>query len=147
MAITQAICNSFKQELLEAIHNFKLSGGDTFKIALYAAAATLDKTTTAYSATNEITNTAGTAYTAGGATLTRIDPFLNGDAGILDFADVVWGPAASFTARGALIYNASDSNKAVAVFDFGSDKTVSNGTFTIAWPVPDVSNALIRLGP
>lgn len=146
MAITQAIANSFKQELLEAIHNFKNAGGDTFKVALFTSTAALDASTTAYSSTNEITNAAGTAYTAGGATLTRIDPFLDGGKGILDFADVSWGPAASFTARGALIYNASDGNKAVAVLDFGEDKIVSNGTFTITWPTPDASNALIRLG-
>jgi len=131
MAITQAMCTSFKKELLEAVHNFKNSGGDTFKIALYTSSATLSAATTAYSATNEVS---GTNYTAEGNTLTRVDPSSSGTTGFTDFADTTWS-SATMTARGALIYNSSDSNKAVAVLDFGADKSSSGGDFTIQFPV------------
>jgi hypothetical protein len=142
MAITQAVCNSFKKELFQGIHNFNSSGGDAFKISLYTSAATLDKTTTAYSATNEVAN--GSGYTTGGNTLTRVDPALSGDTAIVDFADSAW-TTATFTARGALIYNSTDSNASVVVLDFGSDKSVSSGTFTIIFPTADASNAIIRI--
>ena len=141
MAITQAMCTSFKKELLEAVHNFKNSGGDTFKIALYTSSATMSAATTAYSATNEIS---GTGYTAGGNTLTRVDPSSSGTTGFTDFADTTWSTA-SITARGALIYNDTDSDKAVAVLDFGADKTASGGDFTITFPAADASNAIIRI--
>ena len=141
MAITQAMCTSFKKELLEAIHNFKNSGGDTFKIALYTSSASLDASTTAYSTSNEIS---GTGYTAGGNTLTRVDPSSSGTTGFTDFSDTTWS-SASITARGALIYNDSDSDKAVAVLDFGADKTASGGDFTITFPAADASNAIIRI--
>ena len=141
MAITQAMCTSFKQELLEAVHNFKNSGGDTFKIALYTSSATLSAATTAYSTTNEVS---GTNYTAGGNTLTRVDPSSSGTTGFTDFADTVW-TSATITARGALIYNDSDSDKAVAVLDFGADKSSSGGDFTIQFPAADASNAIIRI--
>jgi hypothetical protein len=141
MAITQAMCTSFKKELLEAVHNFKNSGGDTFKIALYTSSATLSAATTAYSATNEVS---GTGYTAAGNTLTRVDPSSSGTTGFTDFADTTWS-SASITARGALIYNDSDSDKAVAVLDFGADKTASGGDFTITFPAADASNAIIRI--
>jgi|TARA_R110002124_G_scaffold273996_2_gene443662 hypothetical protein len=141
MAITQAMCTSFKKELLEAVHNFKNSGGDTFKIALYTSSATMSAATTAYSATNEIS---GTGYTAGGNTLTRVDPSSSGTTGFTDFADTTWS-SASITARGALIYNDTDSDKAVAVLDFGADKTASGGDFTITFPAADASNAIIRI--
>lgn len=141
MAITQAMCTSFKVELMQGIHNFDASGGDSFKIALYSSAATLGAGTTAYSATNEIT---GTGYDAGGKALARVDPTSGGTTAFADFADASW-PGASFTARGALIYNASDGNRAVCVLDFGSDKTVSDGTFTIQFPAADASNAIIRI--
>ena len=141
MAITQAMCTSFKKELLEAVHNFKNSGGDTFKIALYTSSATMSAATTAYSATNEVS---GTGYTAGGNTLTRVDPSSSGTTGFTDFADTTWSTA-SITARGALIYNDTDSDKAVAVLDFGADKTASGGDFTITFPAADASNAIIRI--
>ena len=141
MAITQAMCTSFKKELLEAVHNFKNSGGDTFKIALYTSSATLSAATTAYSTTNEVS---GTNYTAGGNTLTRVDPSSSGTTGFTDFADTSW-TSATITARGALIYNDSDSDKAVAVLDFGADKSSSGGDFTIQFPAADASNAIIRI--
>ena len=141
MAITQAMCTSFKQELLEAVHNFKNSGGDTFKIALYTSSASLGASTTAYSTSNEIS---GTGYTAGGNTLTRVDPSSSGTTAITDFADTTWS-SSTITARGALIYNNSDSNKAVAVLDFGADKISSGGDFTIQFPAADASNSIIRI--
>jgi len=141
MAITQAMCTSFKVELLEGVHNFKNSGGDTFKIALYTSSATMSASTTAYSTTNEVS---GTGYTAAGNTLTRVDPTSSSTTAYTDFADTTWS-SASITARGALIYNSSDSNKAVAVLDFGADKTASGGDFTITFPAADASNAIIRI--
>ena len=144
MAITSAICTSFKQELLVGTHNFTATSGDTFKIALYTSSATLGASTTAYSTSNEITNTSGTAYTAGGATLTSVTPTTSGTTALCDFADVSY-TSASFTANGALIYNDDQSDKAVAVIAFGSDKTVTSGTFTIQFPTADATNAIIRL--
>ena len=142
MAITQAMCTSFKKELLEAKHNFLLSGGNDFKIALYTSSATMSASTTAYSATNEIS---GTNYTAEGESLTRIDPSSSGTTGFTDFADISW-TTATFTARGALIYNETTSgDPAVIVLDFGADKTATAGTFTIAFPAADASNAIIRI--
>jgi hypothetical protein len=143
MAITQAICNSFKTELLTATHNFTASTGDTFKLALYTSSASLDKTTTAYSATNEVGNS-GT-YAAGGGALTSVTPVLSSDTAVCDFSPDLSFTSATITARGALIYNSSKSNKAVAVLDFGSDKTSTNGTFTVIFPTPDAANAIIRL--
>ena len=151
MAITSAICSSFKQELLEGKHDFQTSGsgGHSFKIALYTSSATLGASTTAYSATNEITNTAGSAYTAGGAALTNTGVGLTSTTAFTDFSDVQY-TSASFTANGALIYNTttdggSSTTNAVAVIAFGSDKTATNGTFTIQFPANDSSNAIIRL--
>ena len=151
MAITSAICSSFKQELLEGKHDFQTSGsgGHSFKIALYTSSATLGASTTAYSATNEITNTAGTAYTAGGAALTNTGVGLTSTTAFTDFSDVQY-TSASFTANGALIYNTttdggSSTTNAVAVIAFGSDKTATNGTFTIQFPANDSSSAIIRL--
>lgn len=141
MAITQALANSFKQELLVATHNFTVTTGDVFKIALYTSAATLDASTTAYSATNEVT---GTGYTAGGNTLTNVTPVLSSGTAICDFADTTW-TTATITARGALIYNSSKSNKAVLILDFGSDKTATAGDFTIVFPTADSTNAIIRI--
>lgn len=141
MAITQAMPTSFKQEILVGTHNFTTSTGDTFKIALYTSSATLGAGTTAYSATNEVS---GTGYVAGGNTLTSVTPTTSGTTALVDFADTSWSNA-SFTARGALIYNSSKSNRAVAVLDFGEDKTVSSGTFTIQFPAADASNAIIRI--
>ena len=144
MAITSAICSSFKQELLQGKHNFASSGGDTFKLALFTSSASLGAATTDYSTSNEVTNTSGTAYTAGGATLTRSGVGLTGTTAFTDFSDVTYS-SASFTANGALIYNDTQSDKAVAVIAFGGDKTVSSGTFTIQFPTADASNAIIRI--
>lgn len=141
MPNAQAICNSFKQELGVGTHNFTLSTGNVFKIALYTSASTMGASTTAYSATNEVS---GTGYTAGGATLTNVTPVLSGSTAVFDFADVSWSTA-TFTARGALIYNTSASNKAVMSLDFGSDQVVSSGTFSVVFPTPDASNAILRL--
>ena len=141
MAITSAICNSFKQEILVGTHNFTASSGDSFKIALYTSSASLGAGTTAYSTSNEIS---GTGYTAGGAALTSVTPVLDSSTAVCDFADVSF-TSASFTANGCLIYNTSQSDKAVAVIAFGGDKTVSSGTFTIQFPTADASNAIIRI--
>ena len=144
MAITSAICNSFKQEILVGTHNFTASTGDTFKIALFTSSATLGASTTAYSATNEITNDAGSAYTAGGEDLTSVTPVLDSSTAVCDFDNVSW-TSATFTANGALIYNSSQSNKAVCAIAFGGDKTATNGTFTVQFPTADASNAIIRI--
>lgn len=141
MAITTAMCTSFKKEVLEALHDFNASGGSVFKIALYTSAADLGAATTAYSATNEVS---GTGYTAGGNTLTNIDPVTSGTTGFADFADTTWTDA-TITAAGALIYNSSQSNRAVAVLSFGGDKTSTNGDFVVQFPVADASNAIIRI--
>jgi len=144
MAITSAICNSFKAEVLQALHNFTASSGNTFKLALYTSSATLNKSTTAYSSTNEISNTSGSAYSAGGATLTSVTPALSTDTACCDFADVSY-TSASFTANGCLIYNDTNGDRAVCAIAFGSDKTVTSGTFTIQFPTADASNAIIRI--
>jgi hypothetical protein len=141
MAITQTTCTSFKKELLEAVHNFT---SHTFKIALYTDSADLGAGTTVYSTTNEITNTSGTAYTAGGKALTTIAPTSSGTVAFVDFENISW-TSASFTARGALIYNSSASNKAVAVLDFGSNRVVSNDTFEVQFPVSSATTAIIRI--
>jgi hypothetical protein len=143
MAITQTMCTSFKKELLEGKHNFLLTGGNTFKIALFTSSASLGASTTVYASSgmNEVT---GTGYTAGGNTLTRIDPSSSGTTALTDFADTSWSTA-TFTARGALIYNVTNGNRAVLVLDFGADKTVTAGTFTITFPTADASNAIIRI--
>jgi hypothetical protein len=143
MAITQAVCTSFKKELLQAQHNFTTSTGNTFKIALYLSTATMDATTTVYSTSNETT---GTNYTAGGNTLV-IGSSLPGTSGTTawaDFDDSTWATS-TITARGALIYNSTSSNKSVVVLDFGSDKTSSAGSFTIVFPTADATNAIIRI--
>ena len=145
MAITSAICTSFKQELLVGTHNFTATSGNTFKIALFTSSASLGAGTTAYSTSNEITNSSGTAYTAGGATLTSVTPTTDGTTAVCDFADVSW-TSASFTANGCLIFNDShSSDAAVCAIAFGGDKTVSSGTFTIQFPTADASNAILRI--
>ena len=144
MAITSAICTSFKQEILVGTHNFTATSGNTFKIALFTSSASLGASTTAYSTSNEITNASGTAYTAGGATLTSVTPALSGTTAVCDFADVSY-TSASFTANGALIYNDTNADKACAVIAFGSDKTVTSGTFTIQFPAAVADNAIIRI--
>ena len=138
MANTQTIATSFKAEILQGIHD----AADTYKMALYTSAATLGATTTAYTATNEVS---GVGYTAGGTTMSGFNVTTSGTTAILDFAtDPSWANA-SITARGALIYNSSKSNKAVYILDFGSDITSTNGTFTVTLPMPDADNGLIRL--
>ena len=142
MAITQAMPTSFKKQLLEGTHNFKNSGGSTFKLALFTSSATLDASTTAYSTTNEVS--ASGSYSAGGGTLTRVDPTTSGTTAFTDFADLSF-TTATITARGALVYNSSATNAAVAVLDFSSDKTSTAGTFTIQFPTADATNAIIRI--
>jgi hypothetical protein len=146
MAITTAMCTSFKKELLEAKHNFLLSGGHTFKIALFTSSATLGASTTDYSSSNEVT---GTGYTAGGNALTNIDPTTSGTTAFCDFADTTWS-SATITANGALIYNTttdggSGTTNAVCALAFGGDKTSTNGDFVIQFPAADASNAIIRI--
>lgn len=136
------LCTSFKVELLKGVHDFSASGGDTFKIALYTNSATLDASTTAYSATNEVS---GTGYTAGGLALTCVDPTSSGTTAFLDFNDATWS-ASTITARGALIYNSSaGGNPAVAVLDFGVDKSSSASDFVVVMPTADSSLAIVRL--
>jgi len=138
MAISQVLCTSFKKELLEATHNF---GSNTFKIALYTNAATLNADTTVYSADNEVS---GTNYTAGGVTLTASTVASGDGVGFVNFSNATWA-SSSFTARGALIYNSSQGNKAVMTLDFGDNKTSNNSTFTVAMPANTSSTALIRI--
>lgn len=142
MPITQALCTSFKVELLQGIHNFTASTGDVFKLALYTSSATLGASTTTYSSTDEVPNS-GT-YSAGGGVLTNITPTLSGTTAFADFADLSF-TSATITARGALIYNSTDSNRSVVALDFGGDKTSTSGTFTIQFPTADASNAIIRI--
>ena len=138
MAITQAFCTSAKADFLGGVHDLDT---DTIKIALYTSSADLGATTTAYSSTNEVT---GTGYTAGGNTLTGAAITTDGTTAIVDFSDSTWADS-TITARGALIYNASKSNKAIAVLDFGSDKTSSAGNFTVVMPVAAAATAIIRI--
>ena len=143
MAITQAMCTSFKVALLDGEMDFSSDTSQVFKIALYTSAADLSAATTVYSVTNEVS---GTGYTAGGNTLTiAANPASSGTTAFLDFADTTW-TTATITARGALIYLANGgTNPAVAVLDFGSDKTSTSGDFTIVFPAADASNAIIRI--
>ena len=142
MAITSAICNSFKTEILTGTHNFSASGGNTFNLALYTSSASLGASTTAYTTSNEVS---GSGYTAKGNALTSVTPALSGSTAVCDFADTSF-TSASFTARGCLIFNDSASgDPAVCAIDFGSDKTVTSGTFTIQFPTADASNAIIRI--
>ena len=155
MAHTQAVATSFKSELLQGIHNFHNGSGggtstttgtgNTFKIALYTSSSTMSASTTAYSTTNEVS---GTNYTAGGNTLTNVDPSTSGTTALTDFSDSTWS-SATITANGALIYNSSttagSANRAVVVLAFGGDKTSTAGAFTIEFPAADASNAIIRI--
>ena len=138
MAIIECYPSSFKKELLEGVHDFS---SDTFKIALYSSSASLNQSTTVYSTTGEVS---GTGYSAGGATLTVTAPSITGTTAIVDFADVTWS-SATITARGALIYNSSQSNKAVRILDFGSDRVKSGADFVVTFPTPDALNAIIRM--
>ena len=156
MAITQAMCTSFKAELMLAVHDFRATGGDTFKLALYTSSASIDANTTAYTTSNEVT---GTNYTAGGGTLTRLGVVTSNNnastgVGFTDFSDLTFANA-TITARGALIYNNTPSansnanttltNAAVCALDFGSDKTSTDGDFTIVFPTATNTTAIIRI--
>ena len=142
MAISQAMCTSFKQEILEGVHNFKNSGGSTFNLALYTSSASMGAATTAYSTSNEVS---GTGYTAKGGALTRVDPTTSGTTAFTDFADLTFS-SSTITANGALIFNDTASgDPAVAVLAFGGDKSSTNGDFTIQFPTADSSNAIIRI--
>ena len=159
MTITSAICNSFKQEILVGTHNFTASSGNSFKIALFTSSATLSKSTTAYTApadgtadptnTYEVTSTSS-GYTTGGKSLTAsADPVLSGDTACVKFADISW-TSASFTARGCLIYNSTavtgfTTNRAVCAVNFGADKTVTSGTFTVQFPAQTAGNAIVQI--
>ena len=145
MTISSAVCNTFKQEILVGTHNFTASSGDTFNIALYTSSASLGAATTAYASTNEITNTAGSAYSAKGKAITSVTPALDGSTAVCDCANISW-TSASFTANGCLIFNdTAAGDPAVCVVAFGGDKTVSSGTFTIQFPAADASNAIVRI--
>jgi hypothetical protein len=142
MAITQAVANSFKQQVLQGQHNFTLTTGSVFKLALYTSAATLDSSTTVYTSTNEVANTG--QYVTGGGTLVNITPFVSSGVACVDFNDLSF-TGVTLTARGCLIYNTSSTNAAVCVLDFGADKTATSGTFTIQFPANTTSAALLRI--
>ena len=148
MPITQSLATIFKVDLLDGTHNFGVgpiratTAADTFKIALYTSSATLGPTTTVYTTSNEVT---GTGYTAGGNTLSiSVAPTSSGTTAYISFSNTTWA-ASTITARGALIYNFTQGNAAVAIFDFGSDKSTVSGDFTIVFPTADASNAVIRI--
>ena len=155
MSITQAICTSFKQELLQGIHNLtngsgggtttSTGSGNTFKLALYTSSASLDASTTAFTTSNEVS---GTGYSSGGGTLTNVTPPTSSTTALTAFADLTFS-SSSITARGAMIYNSSttagSANRAVLILDFGGDKTSTAGDFTIQFPTADASNAIIRI--
>jgi hypothetical protein len=147
MSILQSATTSFKVQLLQAVHNFGPTTPNTFKVALYTAAADINETTTVYSTTNEVV---GTGYTAGGNTLvistspTSANNTANVPTAFISFNNSTWTNA-TFTARGALVYNVTQGNKSVAVLDFGSDKTVNNDTFQIIFPTPDANSAIVRI--
>lgn len=140
MAISQAIANSFRQELLQALHDFDIAGS-VFKVALYTSSATLGSTTTAYTTSNEVV---GTGYVAGGNTLANLGTFVTVATAFVDWTDSTWS-SSTITARGALIYNSSASNAAVLVLDFGTDKSSTAGDFTIIFPTANSSSAILRL--
>jgi len=145
MAITSAICTSFKVEILKAVHNFTASSGNTFNIALYDSDASLGAGTTAYTTSEEITNTSGSAYSAKGKALTSVTPVASSTTAVCDFSDISW-TSASFTARGCMIFNDSATgDPSVCCIDFGGDKTATNGTFTIQFPTANSSDAIIRI--
>ena len=141
MAISQAMCTSFKQEILVGTHNFTASSGNSFKLALYTSSASLGAATAAYTSSNEAS---GTNYSATGSALTSVTPTTSGTTAFCDFSDLTFSNV-SITARGALIYNDTQSDKSVCVLDFGSDKTATAGDFTIVFPTADASNAIIRI--
>lgn len=147
MTIAQTATTSFKVELLQAVHNFGPTSANTFKVALYTAAASINATTTVYTTSGEVS---GAGYTAGGQTLTITQSPTSGNntasipTAYIGFANATW-PNSLFTARGALIYNSTQGNKSVAVLDFGADKTVNNDTFQIIFPTADANSAIVRI--
>jgi hypothetical protein len=141
VAITSAVCNSFKQEILVGTHDFTAGTGDTFKVALYLSTANLDAATTIYTVTGE---TSGAGYSAGGEVLTSVTPALDGNSAVCDFGDIAFNNA-TITARGCLIYNSTKANRAVCVVNFGSDQISTGGNFTLVFPDPTSSQAIIRL--
>jgi hypothetical protein len=142
MAISTAMCTSFKSELMSGLHDFDNPGGNTFKIALYTSAATLGASTTAYAGTNEVSS--GGGYTTGGQNLTSVSPTTSGTTAYVDFADITWS-ASTITANGALIYNNTNANRAAVTLAFGSDKSSSNGDFQIIFPTANATDAIIRI--
>ena len=141
MAITSAVCSSFKQEVLVGTHNFTATSGNSFKLALYTSSATLGAATTAFTTTGQAS---GTNYTSGGNALTNVTPVLSGTTAVCDFADLTFGTA-TVTARGCMIYNDTNSDKAVCAIDFGGDKTSTAGDFTVVFPSPTATGAIIQL--
>ena len=142
MSITSAMCTSFKKELMEAVHNFKNTGGSTFNLALYTSSATLDASTTAYTTSNEVS---GTGYTAKGNSLTNVTPTSTGTTAFTDFSDTTWS-SSTITARGAMIFNDTASgDPSVVILDFGSNKSSSSSDFTIVFPTADSTSAIIRI--
>jgi len=141
--INQAVCNSFKAQLLDGNHDFSAAGGNTFKLALYTTAATLNATTTVYTSTNEVTGTGG-QYSAGGGVLQGQTVSLDSATGIVDFADLSF-TGVTLSALGAVIYNTSFGNAAVCVLDFGAEKTATSGTFTILFPAFTAAAAILRI--
>ena len=141
MAISSAICTSFKQELLVGTHNFTNSSGNSFKLALYSSSANLGAATTAFTTTGQAS---GTNYSSGGSALTNVTPFATGTTAVCDFNDLTFSNA-TITARGCLIYNDTQSDKAVCAVDFGGDKTSTAGDFTVVFPTPTATGAIIRL--
>lgn len=136
------MCTSFKSELMQALHNFTTGTGNTFKLALYTNSASFTAATTAYTATNEVPDSG--SYAAGGGTLTNVTPTTSGTTAFTDFADLTFTNA-TITARGAMIYNSTNSNRSVVILDFGTDKTSTTGDFTIVFPTADATNAIIRI--
>ena len=145
MAIVSAICNTFKVEVLKAVHNFTAGGTNVFNLALYTSSASMGAGTTAYVTTNEIANTSGTSYQPKGKALTSVTPVLNSTTAVCDFDNISW-TSASFTANGCLIFNDSATgDPACCVVAFGGDKTVTSGTFTIEFPAATAGNAIIGI--
>ena len=144
MAITtSAVCNVFKTDVLKGVHNFTNPGGNTFKLSIYTSSATLGKSTTSFTSDNQVTSPSG--YSSGGKALVAVTPALSTDTAVVDFADLSF-VGVTLTARGALIYNDTASgDPAVAVLDFGGDKTATSGTFTIQFPTADASSGILRL--
>lgn len=140
--MSQVICDSFKVEIFQGIHNFTAGTGDVFKMALYASAVPLSSSVTVYTTTNEVS---GAGYTAGGITLTTVTPVLVGSTAVVDFADVTFGPV-TLTFNQMMLYNSSKANRAVAVFNLGSYTGISGGNLVIQMPPPTATNGILRAG-